>query len=502
VKTLTLGKKLGVCFGVVFLVVGLLGVTSLSMIGRLGGLLGRAVNEEARAADLIGAVQLDLHEMKELSTATQFSYAAGNVLKTDSSQVAKLRTLGECSSCHAFGGAEEHRREFAKLADRAAADTSELKALLHSEQARASVALIQSATEEWRRVFEQYLESVSKADFAGGHALVTDRMEPLLDRVRAAAAVLRAEQDKLRAAARESAARNVSRAQWVTAILIAASALCGLWLVFAIRAINRLLRNLAFDLHQGAGRISDDAEQVRQASRLLEEGASDQAASIEETSAASEEVNATADQNVESAAKAGSLIRDTRRQMLEANQVLEQTRAAMTEIGQSGQRISKIIALIDEIAFQTNLLALNAAVEAARAGAAGMGFAVVADEVRTLAQRCAGAAKDTAGLIGESIGRTKDGQFRVDELTSRIRAIIQSNEAVTTLADQVQTGSSEQARAMEEIANALIRMRSTTEKTAANAQENTSVGDRLTAESKNLLSSVERLDTLVGARSK
>jgi cytochrome c553 len=136
VKTLTLGKKLGVCFGVVFLVVGLLGVTSLSMIGRLGGLLGRAVNEEARAADLIGAVQLDLHEMKELSTATQFSYAAGNVLKTDSSQVAKLRTLGECSSCHAFGGAEEHRREFAKLADRAAADTSELKALLHSEQAR------------------------------------------------------------------------------------------------------------------------------------------------------------------------------------------------------------------------------------------------------------------------------------------------------------------------------------------------------------------------------
>lgn len=92
-------------------------------------------------------------------------------------------------------------------------------------------------------------------------------------------------------------------------------------------------------------------------------------------------------------------------------------------IGESSEHISKIIKTIDEISFQTNLLALNAVAEAARAGTAGMGFAVVADELRALSQRCAGAAKETSGLIGESIQRSQQGSARLEELTQHVRSI-------------------------------------------------------------------------------
>jgi methyl-accepting chemotaxis protein len=500
-KHLTIGQKLAVSFGVVLLLTALLSYSSLATIGRLGGLLALAVGDDARAADLTGEIKLDLRAMKALSTATQFSYSVGNVLKADTRQLTN-RELADCSSCHSFGNAEDHRRDFTKLADRAGGHVRELMPLLHGEKAQAPAGTISNAIEEWRQLFEQYLQCVSKSDFAGGHALVTDRMEPLLASVNTATAALEAERQRARAASRTSASTSVARSKLINGVLIAVGLLCGVLLLFTIRHISRGLRQAVRNLNQGSGRVSADAEAVRQASHALEEGASEQAASIEQTSASSEEVNATAHQNAESAAKVTTLIKGVRQEMTETNQVLDQMMAAMTEIGLSSERISKIIKVIDEIAFQTNLLALNASVEAARAGDAGKGFAVVADEVRSLAQRCATAAKDTSNLIGESIGRSKEGKARLDQLTARIRSMAEGTEAVTTLADQVQNGSREQALATEQIGTALIEMRSVTEKTAANAQESAAVGERLSAESKAFEDVVAHLDSLVGVSSK
>ena len=170
----------------------------------------------------------------------------------------------------------------------------------------------------------------------------------------------------------------------------------------------------------------------------------------------------------------------------------------MSEIKSSSDKISKIIKTIDEIAFQTNILALNAAVEAARAGEAGMGFAVVADEVRSLAQRCAQAAQDTAGLIEESIAKSNDGKTKVDQVAVAIRSITEQAAKIKTLVDEVSLGSQEQARGIEQVAKAVSQMEQVTQKSAASAEEGASAGEELTAQSETLKEIVGRLTAMVG----
>jgi len=498
-KQMTIGQKLAASFGVMLALTCLLSYSSLAVVNRLGGILSTSVNENSRVADLISSIKLQLREMKELATATQFSYAVSSVLKADSHQAKTVESLGDCATCHAFGAPDEHRNGFAKLADRASATFNQLRPLIKSQKERESLEVIGQAIGDWRQIFDQYVDFASKGDFAGGHALVTDKMEPLLERVNAAAQTLETGQRALLDAANASAGKSVAASRWTTSVLIAISIACGIFLFFTIRKINRSLSEISCQLRDGAQRVAENAGLVSETSRTLQEGTSQQASALEETAAASEQVNATAHNNSDFAARATKLAQEVGRGMGETNQVLEKTVHAMQEIGRSSERISNIIKVINEIAFQTNLLALNAAVEAARAGEAGMGFAVVADEVRTLARRCSDAAKDTENLIGESIARAHDGQAHLDQLNSRIQTIAQKTIEMTSLSDQVQSGSLEQAQAMEQVDKALQQMQAMTEKTAANAEESAGVGEHLTEESGDLNEVVQRLERLVGA---
>jgi methyl-accepting chemotaxis protein/methyl-accepting chemotaxis protein-1 (serine sensor receptor) len=169
----------------------------------------------------------------------------------------------------------------------------------------------------------------------------------------------------------------------------------------------------------------------------------------------------------------------------------------MSEITAQSDKISRIIKVIEEIAFQTNILALNAAVEAARAGAAGMGFAVVADEVRNLAQRSSQAARDTSALIQESISKSHEGKVKVDSVTQSFQRITTDVEQMSVLVAEVSKGSGEQRKGVEQVARALTEIEQVTQRTAADAEESAAAAEELNAQATAMRGVVTRLRALV-----
>jgi hypothetical protein len=288
--------------------------------------------------------------------------------------------------------------------------------------------------------------------------------------------------------------------QRTLAVALSVVVLC-VSLVFVNLTIRRSIAGpilLAVEtLHQASQHIQEAASQVASSSNSLAQGASEQAASLEETSAATEEITAMTRKNASNSQSAANVMTTVDRYVKDGNHTLGQMQQSMSEINASSDKISKIIKAIDEIAFQTNILALNAAVEAARAGEAGMGFAVVADEVRNLAQRSAQAAKDTAALIAESIEKSGEGSERLQKVTEVILAITGSSAEVKTLVDQVNLGSQEQARGVEQISKAVSKVEQLTQSTAAASEEGASASVELLAQSEALKDVVLQLQTLV-----
>jgi methyl-accepting chemotaxis protein len=296
-----------------------------------------------------------------------------------------------------------------------------------------------------------------------------------------------------------AAASTGARLKWTTWLILIISVVAGSGIFFVVvRSINQVLHRTVSELAEGAEQITSASSQVASSSQGLAQGASEQAASLEETSASSEEITSMTRKNAENSQSAAAMMGEVDHRITEGNRTLEQMVISMREITSSSGKISKIIKVIDEIAFQTNILALNAAVEAARAGEAGMGFAVVAGEVRNLAQRSAQAAKDTAALIEESIGKSNEGSTKLQKVTEVIQAITKSATKVKTLVDDVNLGSQEQARGIEQISKAIAQMDRLTQSTAANAEESASASEQMSAQAEALSQIVVQLRSLVG----
>ena len=268
---------------------------------------------------------------------------------------------------------------------------------------------------------------------------------------------------------------------------------------FMARSIAGPIQNVVTELSGGAAQIAGAAGQISTSSQSLAQGASEQAASLEETSAASEEITSITRKNADNSRDVAKEMSETSGMVLDANSKLGEMMQCMRDIDTSGNKIIRIIKVIDEIAFQTNILALNAAVEAARAGEAGMGFAVVADEVRNLAQRCATAARETAGLIEESVSNSKTGGTKLEQVATVVSGITEATSRIKTLVDEVHLGSREQAKGIEQVSTAITQMEQVTQRTAAAAEESASASEELSAQAESMRSVVQQLDDLVHA---
>ncbi|MCT4609789.1 MAG: methyl-accepting chemotaxis protein [Pelagimonas sp.] len=250
------------------------------------------------------------------------------------------------------------------------------------------------------------------------------------------------------------------------------------------------LSELITDISQTSREVIQNAKQIEASSEMLSRRTVSSAATLEESTAALQQISTAATGSSEGAKHANESGNDAIGKAQAGAKIVANTVQAMTEINNSSEEIARITTLIDDIAFQTNLLALNAGVEAARAGAAGSGFAVVAAEVRALAQRTADAARQISKLIVTSGDRVQQGVALVGDTGDALDEILQAVEEVTDQIRKISELSSEQARGLDEISTSIGQLDQDT-------QENAHMFEQTKHTTASLLNEGSRLEEMV-----
>ena len=256
----------------------------------------------------------------------------------------------------------------------------------------------------------------------------------------------------------------------------------------SILSFNQVLK----EINSAAEEVASGAAQLSSSSQEISQGATEQTSALEQISASFSEISEKTIRNSQSANESSSLSSSAMDVAAGGTEKMALLQTAMEDINASSSSISKIIKVIDDIAFQTNILALNAAVEAARAGFHGKGFAVVAEEVRNLAAKSANAAKQTTELIESSKSKTVAGTQIADDTAIALQTFVDSIRKTVELSSKIAEASSEQATSIAQIDRGLDQLSDVVQNSSAAAQEAAASSEELAAQAERLKDMVRR----------
>ena len=238
-------------------------------------------------------------------------------------------------------------------------------------------------------------------------------------------------------------------------------------LMHAMAAMNAGLQRIVGDVRTGTEGIATAAQQITLGNGELSERTQRQAASLDQTAQAMEQLTGAVQRNTATADKADTHARAATDVALQGDAMMAELVSTMAGIDQASRRIEEIVGVIDGIAFQTNILALNAAVEAARAGPQGRGFAVVAQEVRSLAQSAAQAAREIKGLIADSAHKVRTGSAQVEQARDAMQRTVATIQNVSTLMAEMNMAATEQAADITHVHTSVGQLETITQQNAA-----------------------------------
>jgi len=243
------------------------------------------------------------------------------------------------------------------------------------------------------------------------------------------------------------------------------------------------LNTMFSEINSASNQVSTGSKQIADGAQSLAQGSTEQAASVEELSASIGEIALKTKENASKADRAATLASTIMQNAERGSTQMGDMTQAVHEINQASQSISKVIKVIDDIAFQTNILALNAAVEAARAGQHGKGFAVVAEEVRNLAAKSAEAAKDTGGLIQNSMEKAELGARIAGETAESLADIVSGINESSQIVGEIARSSEEQALGISQINTGIDQVAQVVQQNSATAQESAAASQQMSSQS-------------------